>query len=475
MSKKRSSRNLLLEQGWKALPDVALVEIYSLLKDQDRARMARVCQNWFRMFSYPSLWRYRRVKFGGFCADDTGKNAWKFAKLFAKHVRSLTLGFGMPSFRTVKIMSKSAETFLRKLGALNNLKIQCISIEYLNMEYYWHFIISRNRIVTALSRFFKRQRCLLSINLIAARLTLIDGCRILESLGRGASGRTLESIYMEDMFQANVLPFRHRRYINAMRKFTGLRFVHTNYSYLSNELLEIFSDKLGMNLQRMTIMIDSDVSTHSITTAEWNNFVAACPSLRIGLFVCSFAPRSNISSVLVRGIPIDAVHISIWKTLTDENPNLISNMLDHVGNTYYRTLESLELSLDRNPSIDEPLLNALNKCRQIRCLAISGQISVQTIQDICRLQEEGRVDLHRLNLSLHGMASPEYPYLMSICERLKSSIDGNAVVIETNLTPPPSLDLRRSPSTDSDNSSGSGSEADIETSSDSEEYRDIEL
>lgn len=329
---------LLSEQGWEVLPDVALVEIYSLLKDEDRARMARVCQNWCRIFSYPSLWRHRRVKFGGFCAEDTGQNAWKFAKLFAKHVRYLTLGFGMPSFRTVKIMSKSAETFLRKLGNLTNLKIQSISIEYLNMEYYWHFFISRNRIVTALSRFLKRQRCLLSMNMIAARMTLIDGCRLLESLGRGAAGRTLESIYMEDMFQANCLPFRHRRYINAMKKFTGLRFVHTNYTYISNELLDIFSDKLGENLERITIMIDSDVSAHRITREEWNNFVTACPSVRIGLFICSFAPRSNIESVLVRGIPIDAIHISIWKTLTDENPDLISDLLNHVTNTYYREL-----------------------------------------------------------------------------------------------------------------------------------------
>lgn len=329
------------------LPDVALVKVYSLLEDPGRANMARVCKNWYRMFSYPSLWRYRTVTFGSFSDDKSGQKAWKFAKLFAKYIRSLTLGFQVPSFRTVEIMSKGAQNFLFKLGNLNNLRIQYISIQYLSMEHYWHFTTSRNRIVKAIARFLKRQRNLLAMNMMAARLNLKDGCRILESLGRGAAGVNLDVIYMEHMFQANILPYRHRRYINAMKKFIGLRFVHTTYTYLNSELLGIFSDKLGQHFLRMTIMIDTDVASNLISAEEWTAFAKACPNVGVGVFICSPALRGNIYSVLLPGIPIDSIHISIWRAFTDQDPQLISNLLEHFGKTYHKTLRKYIISLKK--------------------------------------------------------------------------------------------------------------------------------
>ncbi|KAL5015671.1 hypothetical protein ScPMuIL_005260 [Solemya velum] len=465
----RQLNNPLSGKDWAVLPDIVLIKVYTLLEDYDRAQMARVCWNWHRMFNYPSLWRHRTIKFGSSSTDKTGHKAWKFAKLFAEYVRSLTLGFERPSFRTVKVVSKSAENFLFKLGNLNNLKIQYISIQYLNMEHYWHFITSRNRIVKALARFLKRQRHLLSMNLMAARLTLRDGCRILEALGRGGAGRNLDIIYMEHMFQTNILPFRYRRYINAMRKFTGLRFVHTTYNYTNNELLGIFSEQLGQNFLRMTIMIDTYVTTNKISTDEWKEFVKACPNVGVGVFICSPALRGNIYSVLVRDIPVDAIHVSIWKALTDQDPQLIPNLLEHFANTYHETLGVFQMDLDTNPSIDGFLLNFLKKCKRIRVFLFSGVISLATLEAIYKLQKEGVTELRRLNVVVQGLVPMQFDQLAHTREKMMSLIDRNAVIIEAKMDRSSTGEQTPSPSTESISSFDS----DIENPSDDEAYEGL--
>ena len=323
---------------WDQLPDVSLVEVYLNLKDTDRLNMACTCKNWNRLFSSSVLWRERTVEFNSLAAERTAEKEIRFLSKHGHHLNKLKLGFGQPSFRSCAVISKAAENYLKRLTIRNDIHLKTIDLENLHMEQHWHFILSRNRLITALCRMLRKQRFLETVYLSGARMRIFDACRILESLAKGPTVSTIKSLYIEDLFETNVYPIRQPRYVSAMSRFLRLESVHLNYKYLNDLVLRNFGRRLSKTLQYLSVILEGDVRGIEIPSHCWEELKEYCPILKVGICLCTTILRGNdLRTPFVRGMPISDVYLTSWARIDDTEQRLAA-LLRHFGNTYRSTL-----------------------------------------------------------------------------------------------------------------------------------------
>lgn len=328
-----------VKMDWSNLPDVALLEIYKCLSDKERVATALVCKNWKRLYETPLLWRYRCVSLGGFNAMDSAERAWKYIQRFGKHLRTLVIRFHGPTYRTVKSISLATEFFLKKLATTAGIKIKDFTLFHANMERHWHFVASKNRVVSALCRFLRRCRDLETLNLIAARLSLVDGCRVLEALGRGPAAKKLKIFYMEDMFQSDVTPVSITRYREAMVKLVALEYIYTNYNTMCGDILRMYARQ--QKIDKLTLTIDNDVNNCLIPPEEWTNFKYNCPSTKVIFYLYASGFRHPIHHALPETVPMYEVDIIAWPAIVENRMDSLQRLcglIHHIGNVYSESL-----------------------------------------------------------------------------------------------------------------------------------------
>ena len=154
-----SERSLLPD--WSLLPDVVLTIIFGCLSDVNRHRMALVCSRWSRVFNSPCLWRHRHYQFGGVCSsrDTAPQRAIGFARKHGHALRYLRFECEHPNFNLCKQFQKTATHFFSTLR-LRNCRLDTFVMRELHIDTHWHCNFTRGRLVTALTRFLKRQTAL---------------------------------------------------------------------------------------------------------------------------------------------------------------------------------------------------------------------------------------------------------------------------------------------------------------------------
>lgn len=327
--------------AWNEIPDIALISIYSKLSERNRLNVACTCKNWNRLFFTPKLWRYRRVVFDSQNAEAAVEKEVKFLDKLGHCMYKLSLNFGQPNFKNCMAISKAADQFLQRITCRNDIHIRELDLESLHMEQYWHFILSRNRLVTALCRMVRKQKFLQTVYMAGARMRVVDGCRLLEALASGATGSTIETIYMEDFFETNIFPFRNPRFVKALSRFSSLHHVHTNYRYLSSEILRNMANKLSHSLENVSLILDGDVRGIEIPSEVWHEFSAKCPMADIGIYLCTTILRGNdLRTPFVDGMPISNIYLTSWARI-DETERRLGVLLKHIAVLYKNSLGNL--------------------------------------------------------------------------------------------------------------------------------------
>ena len=324
--------------AWEELPDIALISIYSKLSDANKLNAACTCKNWQRIFSTPKLWRYRRVVFNTQNAETTADRETKFIDQFGHCLYKLSLNFGQPNFKNCMAISKAGDLFMQRISLRNDIHIRELDLEALHMEQYWHFILSRNRLVGALCRMVRRQRFLHTVYMAGSRMRLIDGCRLLEALTKGATGSTIETIFMEDFFETTISPYRNPRFVKAMSRFLSLKHLHINYRYLNAVVLRNVSNRLGHSLENISLILDGDVRGNEIRGEVWREFASKCPMAEVGIYLCTTILRGNdMRTPFVDGMPISNIYLTSWSR-NDETEHRLGLLLRHIAVHYKHKL-----------------------------------------------------------------------------------------------------------------------------------------
>ncbi|KAK3083829.1 hypothetical protein FSP39_003757 [Pinctada imbricata] len=418
------------ESQWSALPDIALLSIYEYLCDADRARMALVCTNWSRIFSCPVLWRWRKYILGATNGNRIGEKACGFIKRFGHHMRSLNIGFISTNFRNFNHIATQSELIFKNLTYFNKLRLERFTLSVANMGQQWHNPRSRHQMLDALCRFLRRLHHLDVINLVAARMIISDGCRVLQSLSRGKASQTLSSLFIEDMFQRNIIPSASRRFANAMCKFQNIQLAYMNYNMINDRILEHLA---CIHIRKLTLTLDTIVARRVILSDHWKHFRAISSQSEVALQIYAAGFRQIVSDVLVRGIPLVQLEIVSWPGLSDARAMMDAQMpllLRHIASTFSLTLEFFRLSMDAHLPFDAELCYLLTKCKSLRALNLYCSLSVSTIKEMCVLQETGKMKLKSLKLAVHGLSPFDMEQLNSTRERLVNAItdkkSGNA-------------------------------------------------
>ena len=236
---------------WNHLPDTALIEIYLYLTDRWRVSMALTCKNWNRVFAYPCLWRTRYLELGGYNAKSSGEKACTFADTHGSHIRYLFLSCSHPSAETCRYMTETIEEFLQKS---HHCKLIRFELERLNLDRFWKLEHLKVRVLNSFTRFFHDQRNIEHFDMGDAHFSLMNGCRILESIG-SASGKTIKILGLVDFFNTRLAMFQVKRYRDVFAKFTNLTHLALKYSCLSEEILECMASNLKGKLENISIMV----------------------------------------------------------------------------------------------------------------------------------------------------------------------------------------------------------------------------
>ncbi|KAL4239468.1 F-box only protein 39 [Mactra antiquata] len=334
----RKKYKMATSNDWNDLPDIALIYVYLDLSDTDRLNVACTCKNWNRLFSTAILWRKRRVVFDANAPETLAENEVKFLDRFGHCLTRLTLNFGRPTFKSCMNISKAAESYLKRMCSRNDIRLRELDLENLHMEQHWHFILSRNRLVTAVCKMIRKQRYLETVFMAGARLRLVDGCRILEALGKAQTRSKIKTLYMEDFFETNMFPSRHPRYVSAMSKFQVLEDIHLNYRYLSSEMIRNIANKQFRSMKTLSVVIEGDVRGVEIPADAWMEFSEKCPLAEVGVYLCTTVLRGNdLRTPFVRGLPLNQIYLTSWSRI-DETENRLANLLRHLGNMYNTSL-----------------------------------------------------------------------------------------------------------------------------------------
>ncbi|OWF55121.1 F-box only protein 39-like [Mizuhopecten yessoensis] len=413
---------------WNSLPDVLVIYIYEYLCDYARLQMACACKRWRDLFYTPSLWRRRRVHFIGLKAENKARRECQYIKIMGRYLKTLTVSFGKPTYRTVKVMALAAETYLKQLLYDSKLRLTGFVLHHLALEHCWHFWISRNKVIGTLCRLFRRLRYLETVTVVSCRLSLLEGCRLLESLGRGYAANTLKVLSADDLFQTNIIPVRHKRYVHVMSKFSGLTQIYVNYGSINAGILDSFAENLSNTLQKLTLSIEKNVSNFIIPSEVWKNFSKHCRHAVVTLYIYVTGRLYDPTQPLVKGVPVAEVNAVSWASIAqhDHMQGQIPLLIRHVGRTYSDTLEHLTLQLDQNPPIDEDLLYLLNTCRKLRHLQLCCCLAVTTVDKIRLLLVQNVIHLQSLTLNIHGLNEREWHQLRTIQQSLIDAINGRS-------------------------------------------------
>lgn len=318
---------------WNHLPDVAIIEVFKYLNDKDKANAALTCKNWARLFQTPCLWRHRHLDMGGYKASSNGLRAYQFAEKFGNYVRYLSISCSHPSYHTTKIFQKAMEDLLFKLRQSSLIEFE---LERLELDRFWKYEASRDRLISSLAKFFKGQRCLQIFDMTSAQFPVPGGCRVIEAVGN-QSGAKVEYLYIEDFFHSRLAVFQVKRFRTAISRFSNLHYIALNYNCISEEILEIFTKTLKGKLESMNLKVyKNDPHFHRISGYTWKMLHNACPKLTVTVSFESIANSTVTMPILVKEMPVKELHL--WTGYDDDSDWRLSDTISHITDMYAGTL-----------------------------------------------------------------------------------------------------------------------------------------
>ncbi|XP_041363656.1 F-box only protein 39-like [Gigantopelta aegis] len=391
---------------WSNLPDTALIEIYLCLQDPERVNMSMTCKNWNRIFSSPCLWRTWYIELGGYNYISTGERICKFADGHGDHPKYLFLSYDHRRHHTCKIIQRTIDDFLDKI---QNAKL--VNFEFQNASFMFETL--KENVVDSFARFFRGQTNMVDFNMERSHLSLTSGCRILHAIG-SASGNTIRNLDIEDFFDSMLAMFQVKQFINALSKFTNLSFLALNYNCLSDDILECLTQNLAGKLKHISCRVcRTDPHFHRISSYSWKSLKSVCPKLSIDFWFESIGLSADIIRVLVPEAPLHEIYID---TRFDHNADWLqlSETIDHIAK-HHKQITVLSVKLHNNhDSIDDSLVSMVTQCPALRVLFVRSVLKVSTIDEICTLQTEHKIDLQTFHVTTCGLTEMEYAELIYV-------------------------------------------------------------
>ncbi|CAM9759712.1 unnamed protein product [Bubo scandiacus] len=193
---------------WAHLPDVCLRRVFHWLDNRDRSRAALVCRKWNWALYLGSLWRSGTITFYGQPSRAHTlelQSALRHAKKFSKYLEHLEVKLLNPyNTAFTQKFQVTMRSLLSHLGECNS-RLVSLSIKYLALDrLIWKNVV-RAQFIKNLATFPRRMSERLDyLNLKGARVTLEEGCELLNSLTCLRDKSFISEINIEDFFRLHL-------------------------------------------------------------------------------------------------------------------------------------------------------------------------------------------------------------------------------------------------------------------------------
>lgn len=298
---------------WAFLPDLCLCRVFWWLGDRDRSRAALVCRKWNQMMYSAELWRYRTITFSGrpsrVHASEVESAVW-YVKKFGRYLEHLEVKFMNPYNA---VLTKKFQVTMRGLLSClskSNNRLKSLSIQYLELDrLVWRNSI-RSSFISSLSFFLKKMGKRLDyLNLKGARLTVEQGCQILDSLSYVRNENVISELNIEDYFSHHLAVYNSPQFKKTMSTFHNLVSLNLNYNCISDELLENLCENAS-TLRTINIKCHvHDPHGQVIWGMSWAKLARQATNLKVNFFFERIMKYERLARILLQEIPIRSISL----------------------------------------------------------------------------------------------------------------------------------------------------------------------
>uniref|UniRef100_A0A8C4V9H6 F-box protein 39 n=1 Tax=Falco tinnunculus TaxID=100819 RepID=A0A8C4V9H6_FALTI len=229
------------QSAWAHLPDVCLEHVFHWLHDRDRsqAALSRAITFCGRPLRAHTL--------------ELQSALW-YVKRFGKYLEHLDLKLANPyNTAFTQKFQVIMRGLLSHLGKFNS-RLVSLSIKYLDLDHLIWKTVVRAQFIKNLATFLKRTSKQLDyVNFQGARVSLEEGCELLNSLSCLTNKSFISEINIEDFFSFYLPVYSSTLFHQTMSKFHSLVTLTFNYNCISNELLVILQEHSAHSLCTLNI------------------------------------------------------------------------------------------------------------------------------------------------------------------------------------------------------------------------------
>ncbi|XP_029883574.1 F-box only protein 39 isoform X3 [Aquila chrysaetos chrysaetos] len=301
------------QSSWAHLPDVCLRHVFHWLDDRDRSRAALVCKKWSCAMYSGSLWRRRTITFYGRPSRAHTlelQSALWYVKKFGKYLEHLEIKLSNPyNTAFTQKFQVTMKGLLSHLGKCNS-RLVSLSIKYLELDrLIWKNAV-RAQFIKNLATFLKRMSKQLDyLNLKGARVTLEEGCELLNSLSCLTNKSFVSEINIEDFFSLHPPVYSSTLFHQAMSKFRSLVILSLNYNCISDELLDILWNS-AHSLCTLNIKCHvHDPHGQVVWGMSWANLAKRAPKLNVNFFFERIMKHDHLARILLVEIPVRSISL----------------------------------------------------------------------------------------------------------------------------------------------------------------------
>ncbi|OPJ78409.1 F-box only protein 39 [Patagioenas fasciata] len=418
------------QSSWAYLPDVCLRHVFHWLDDRDRSQAALVCKKWSWAMYSGSLWRSRTIIFYGRPSRARTmefQSALWYVKKFGKYLEHLEIKLSNPyNTAFTQKFQMTMRGLLSHLGKRNS-RLVSLSIKYLELDrLIWKNVV-RAQFIKNLATFLKRMSKQLDyLNLKGARVTLEEGCELLNSLTCLTNRSFISEINIEDFFGLHLPVYSSTLFHQTMSKFHSLVILTFNYNCISDELLDILREHTAHSLCTLNIKCHiHDPHGQVVWGMSWANLAKRAPKLNVNFFFERVVRHDHLARILLAEIPVRS--ISLRSCYSSDPDWIMRPTLTNLLPAYWHILQKLTLELDNDHELlDDELLQLILSCKRLLFLKVWAFLSVTFMERLLQNRAERKCILTTIKVRIYTAqqeTSEEDRLLCDIYRKFKNLID----------------------------------------------------
>ncbi|NXT82926.1 FBX39 protein, partial [Zapornia atra] len=393
------------QRSWAYLPDVCLRQVFHWLDDRNRSQAALVCKKWSCTMYSASLWRSRTITFYGrpsrVCKLELQSSLW-YVKKFGTHLEHLEIKLSNPHNTTCTQKFKVTMRVLFSHLAKCNSRLAWLSITCLELDRFFWKNVTRTQFIKNLAAFLKKMSKQLDyLNLKGARVTLEEGCELLNSLSCLTNRSFISHISIEDFFRLSLPVYSSMLFHQAMSKFHSLVSLTLNYNCISDELLDILWEHTAHSLCTLNIKCHvHDPHEQVVGGMSWANLVKRAPKLKVNFYFERVMKHDHLARILLAEIPVKT--ISLRSCYLHDPDWIMRPTLTDLLPAYCHVLEKLTLELNNdNEFLDDELLQLILSCKKLLFLKVWAFLNITFVERLLQNRAERKCILTTIEVRIY--------------------------------------------------------------------------